>query len=144
MIGRGRWIRKVFLACGLALGLCGSAAGADQITWPGSPTPVTLSRFEVARTPRGRLISWKAAGERRIKGYRVQARGPGKAWRNVSALIPAARAGAEEHAYAWHHKAPAKKLAYRLVEISRGGMTLPVDETRPGRGVTRSATRKAG
>ena len=107
-------------------------AQANQIEWPLNPTPITLKDFTVAVTPEGRLISWSAAGEIKIRGYRVQARsGSAAPWQDVSAEIMVAQGGPEGSTYAWHHRDATAGLEYRLVEISNGGMLLPIDATDP-------------
>lgn len=142
MTGHFPRIHWILPACSLALGICGSASGVDQITWPGSPTPVTFQSFEVARTPCGMLISWKASGERRIRGYRVQSRARGESWRSVSPLIAAGHSGPHGSDYAWHHRGAEGMLEYRLVEVSRGGMVLPIDATEPAARKARMRRRK--
>ena len=126
------------LAC--ACLLAGGQALAST-TW-GSPTPVTLAEWEVARTPEGRLISWRGIGEHLTRGYQIQIRErremreesgeqAEEAWKNISSEIPAAGAGAEGQFYAWHHRTRKRDLEYRLMEIYRGAWVLRIDETDP-------------
>ena len=102
-----------------------------NVDWPASPTPITLSDFEVGITPRGRLISWSAAGELMSRGYRVQARPRGGAWAYVSPLIPSERAGPEGAFYVWHHRGAAPGTEYRVVEINHDGMEISIDASDP-------------
>jgi hypothetical protein len=107
------------------------AHATDQISWSATPTPITLSDFEISALPAGRLISWHACDEPGIKAYQVQARRSGQGWQTVSPLLHVRGQGPAGADYAWRHPDGGAGVDYRLVEISRGGMVLTIDSTDP-------------
>ncbi len=115
-------------ACALAVCALPAAAAVDVVVW-NTPTPVTLERWEVTETPRGALLSWSAAGEQAIRGYRVQVRSTGGRWRSAGPMIHARKDGLDGRHYAFLHAGGGGKASYRLVEITLGGWVLPVEVT---------------
>ena len=96
MIRKQRLLKALGPAFAVCVMLLATRPADAEVSWPSNPTPITFRDFEIGVTPAGRLISWTGAGERKIRGYRVQARQPGERWRLVSPLIPSQRGGTEE------------------------------------------------
>jgi hypothetical protein len=112
-----------------ASGIGGTTSDGDdtgtQITW-GTPTAVVHGSFTVAHTAQGRLILWEGSGDRRMRGYAVEG-DDGRGWRVVSPEIEMEHDGTEKRWYGWVDATIVPGMRYRLIEITRSGMRLPVD-----------------
>lgn len=102
-----------------------STNGSNLLSWfskssdPLTPLPVTLEWFKGSDNGCSALLSWKAADEKTLDRYKVEASADGMSYREVAEVVAQNQPGAT---YKKVVAQPAGKMQYRLRMVEKSGL----------------------